>query len=124
MGSHLSHFLVTFAGANVNELQKQNNRFAAENTRLEGQVSEYVIFFLDILEQVGKILPLVEHFDSLKVQESRLEQITAEQGSNVQHLVSLVKDNKEIQTQMKVSFRFPSVYFLLFIRDLSHSILT
>jgi len=39
------------------------------------------------------------------VQENRLEQITAEQGSNVKHLVSLVKDNKEIQTQMKVGYR-------------------
>mmetsp|Transcript_11208 Transcript_11208/g.21356 ORF Transcript_11208/g.21356 Transcript_11208/m.21356 type:complete len:246 (-) Transcript_11208:184-921(-) len=74
---------------NVNELQRQNNRYAAENTRLEGQVSE------------------------LKVQEGRLEQITAEQGTNVQRLVSLVKDNKEINAQAKVAVRAETLQLLL-----------
>lgn len=38
--------LASITGANVNDLQEQNNRFAAENTRLEGQVSEYVVKWL------------------------------------------------------------------------------
>ena len=40
----------------------------------------------------------------LKEQEARLEQITAEQGSNVGQFVELVKENKEIQADMKVRF--------------------
>jgi hypothetical protein len=39
----------------------------------------------------------------LKESETRLESIARDQGSNVSSLVSLVKENGEIQTQMIVS---------------------
>ena len=48
-------------------------------------------------------VPRLPKFLRLKEQEARLELITAEQGSNVNHLVSLVKENKELQTKMQVS---------------------
>eukprot|EP00977_Amphora_coffeiformis_P003800 scaffold765_cov160-Amphora_coffeaeformis.AAC.1 len=51
--------------------------------------------------------------DRLKVQEGRLEQITAEQGTNVQRLVSLVKDNKEINAQAKAAVRAETLQLLL-----------
>ena len=60
--------------------------------------------------------------DRLQEQESRLEQITAEQGSNVQQLVAIVKENKEIQTKMKV--RVIKRFFLwLSVSRLCHSTL-
>jgi hypothetical protein len=41
---------------------------------------------------------------SLKEQEKKLEAITEEQGTNVQSLVSLVKENRTTLDGLKVSF--------------------
>jgi len=44
----------------------------------------------------------------LEVTEKKLEDITAEQGSNVNNLVSLVKENGEILEKMKARILFCS----------------
>mmetsp|Transcript_24347 Transcript_24347/g.37032 ORF Transcript_24347/g.37032 Transcript_24347/m.37032 type:complete len:263 (+) Transcript_24347:53-841(+) len=67
-----------------NELRDEVNRLTSENNELEGHTDR-----------------LQEQADRTKRAEANLHEIATSQGSNVKALISLVKENGELQTEMK-----------------------
>lgn len=99
---------------NVNQLQEQNNKLSAENTELEGEVSKCVFYYEMQLRFVCLVYSLLlTRCYRLKEVEARLELITAEQGTNVNELVSLVKENQKILEKQHSVVRGETVQALM-----------
>jgi cell division septum initiation protein DivIVA len=90
----------------VNRLQQENNTLHESVNELETKVTAYVIVVLQrSVRRLTCIAKLTVFFflERLKESEEKLTAITAEQGTNVDQLVGLVKENQEILDEMKAS---------------------
>jgi hypothetical protein len=91
----------------VNRLQEENSKLHESVNELETKVTAYVIVVHQIslrsMLDLYRELTFFPFCNRLKGSEEKLTAITSEQGTNVDQLVGLVRENQEILDEMKVS---------------------